>query len=789
MSKYFARMARISAAFLLAGAIVFPPPFASACMPALPQPVFTNPAGPDLRDRDYSGGKLGLLEHTYHHQPLYIAYRYLAGKPFTATQLQALGEPSVEDAVAEKNWLRAWQHARTVILGASDSLRDDGGYGTSRHVPGTDNYVYYYNCLNSAFENAVQTLDKRVAQFGAQSSAVKDWLSAQDQVFENCGTLSYPPAATPIVIPAVAHATDPDIIRADRAYQIAAAYFYAGDFDRAETAFAGIAADSTSPYSHLAPYLVARALIRKGTLNHGAEDFDSRLLAQAETQLRAILADNNLAEIHNRAQRLLDFVSIRLHPRQRFEELETLLANGDSTPGFRQNLIDYLWMLDRNVVAQPAAVSPDVAPSAVAPSSGSTPQAPAITGGEMTDWILTFQRLDRSAYEHALQRWHESKSLPWLVAALAKAAAGDKDAADLSAAAAKIAPDSPAYLTLAFHRLRLLAESGESASARNQLEQLLTQPQLLQSRSVANQFIALRMKLAVDLPDFLRFAPRIPSELSDNPNPADPLKNAPYFDTDAAVILTEKLPLPMLAEAAKSSALPPELRRQVVIAAWTRAIVIDDQAIAHDLVPTAQELVPEIKEALADYASAPDIPARQFSAVFTILHNPGLRPLVSPGFPRENPYRYVALHFNQIDSLRDNWWCTWTPSPGGEYYGQNYFNSLLSPSSPLQQIYPGGKIGDPSFLTTEDRAQAAKEQSLLQSQPAAPNWLGKQVLAWAAAHPQDPRVPEALHLVVSARRYGCADSSPENYSKPAFTLLHKQYPDSLWTKKTPYWFQ
>jgi hypothetical protein len=41
---------------------------------------------------------------------------------------------------------------------------------------------------------------------------------------------------------------------------------------------------------------------------------------------------------------------------------------------------------------------------------------------------------------------------------------------------------------------------------------------------------------------------------------------------------------------------------------------------------------------------------------------------------------------------------------------------------------------------------------------------------------------------VRASRYGCTESTGENYSKQAFELLHKRYPESQWTKKTPYWF-
>jgi hypothetical protein len=45
-----------------------------------------------------------------------------------------------------------------------------------------------------------------------------------------------------------------------------------------------------------------------------------------------------------------------------------------------------------------------------------------------------------------------------------------------------------------------------------------------------------------------------------------------------------------------------------------------------------------------------------------------------------------------------------------------------------------------------------------------------------------------LHYFVRATRYGCVDKSIGPNSKRAFDLLHNKYPNSEWTKKTPYWF-
>ena len=69
------------------------------------------------------------------------------------------------------------------------------------------------------------------------------------------------------------------------------------------------------------------------------------------------------------------------------------------------------------------------------------------------------------------------------------------------------------------------------------------------------------------------------------------------------------------------------------------------------------------------------------------------------------------------------------------------------------------------------------------------------MLPWADAHHDDPRVPEALHLLVRATRYACEwgrDGEALDYgevSKGAFDRLHRRYPDSAWTGRTKYWYR
>jgi hypothetical protein len=93
----------------------------------------------------------------------------------------------------------------------------------------------------------------------------------------------------------------------------------------------------------------------------------------------------------------------------------------------------------------------------------------------------------------------------------------------------------------------------------------------------------------------------------------------------------------------------------------------------------------------------------------------------------------------------------------------------------------------PSFLTADERRTAETEMEQLKQLGTAPNEIGRRMLAWARAHPTDPRVAEMR--VVRATRYGCTNDRTGAVSKDAFTLLHRRYPKSPWAAKTPLWFK
>jgi len=106
-------------------------------------------------------------------------------------------------------------------------------------------------------------------------------------------------------------------------------------------------------------------------------------------------------------------------------------------------------------------------------------------------------------------------------------------------------------------------------------------------------------------------------------------------------------------------------------------------------------------------------------------------------------------------------------------------------SSGLKQIYWEGEISSVRFISSDDAKLAATE--LINSATASrPRMARAETLSYAAAHPDDPRVPESPPPYRGrATRYGCTGDGAGKISKSAYDVLHKKYPDSPWTKKTP----
>jgi hypothetical protein len=401
---------------------------------------------------------------------------------------------------------------------------------------------------------------------------------------------------------------------------------------------------------------------------------------------------------------------------------------------------------------------------------------------DLSTWIVTIQSADESAMDRAIERWQATRSDAWLVAALTLVKASHAKTSELITQALNVKPAAAAFPSARFHAVRLMMETGKSDEARALLDQLLKNHRAQFDESSFNLLLNRRMLLASTLDEFLKYAPRVPAAVSWNDDgreiPADDesvsnemkdIKGEPRFDRDAGMALNEKIPLSLLKAAAQNTTLPAALRRDLAQAVWLRAAMLGDTKTADELVPVLSALVPELSTLLNDYLSATTPQAKKFAAIYAWLKFPGMEPVVDVGIGRRTP-------LNKQDEYRDNWWCSaaYHPSPD-ENESENNASTALN-TQPLL------------FLSAADKANAEREWKALNPAGAAPNYIVEQVIQWANKTPADSRVPEALHLAVTTTRFGCTDEKTGRWSKAAFDLLHRKYPNSPWARKTKYWF-
>ncbi|MGQ0761392.1 MAG: hypothetical protein ACT4OT_05175 [Acidobacteriota bacterium] len=730
---------------------------AQACGPFFTDAIFVFQKHPDHPLEKFARGNMGVLQPTYARSYLVAAYRNLVGETLSDAEvkgLTGLWDDRLNNSWDEsyEDWLKKWKEARARVPGVG--APPEISVYRDRDKP--HEYESFLNCQADAFQNAVATLKERTNTWGADSAAVRDWITAQDIVFKNCRTGQDIPPAAP---------EQNALLRADRAYQIAAANFYATKFDDAAKNFDAIADDGSSPWRTIAPYLAARALLRKGSLAAELEQGKSAL-ADAEARLKSIVDDSRLAKSHHAAGRLLNLTRLRLRPEETVRNLAQTISKKGAAADFKQSVWDYTVLLDKWIADNEDGVV----------KSTSVPAA--VRTDELTDWIVTFQDESEAATAHAIEQWQKKQNLPWLVAAIAKADGQSAKANDLIGAAARVESTSPAAASLIFNRARLLAEMNRGDEARALLDQTLAGDRTRLTRSGANLLLSQRMMLAQNLNEFLRAAQREAAGFSYNDDgrerPIEEKEAAEitrgaklFFDADAATVFNKLMPVSIWADAARSDLLPANLQRHVAQASFMRAALTDRTAVANQSATTLAAAYPETKELLTAYQRATTPDARRFAAAYLALKFPGLRPYVSFGVGR-------GTDIAEMDSYRDNWWCAEPPTSFGGYFSDGG-------DAAKKQVPP------PEFLKPS-QAAAESEVALVQSLGPGPNYLAQTAINWATKNPTDRRAPEALHLAVKSTRYGCTDKETGRWSRAAFDLLRRKYPNSTWAKQTPYWF-
>lgn len=520
---------------------------------------------PDAPIARFVDGHLGILQPGYARSHLVVAFRHLSGKPPSAVERQGFTE-LLEHRLDEQPRVRAaeeWERLRATVRGVPFQVQAVPEH--TKRIEG-DFYQWIDNCTDDAFRIASSTLAARVKTFGATDPAVDAWLDAQEIVFSNC---SEGEASVPEVSRAM-----PEIIRADRQYQIAAADFYAVRYDDARKRFLRIASDSKSPWRTTARLVAARALIRGFSVGGMVEEQNP--LAKAQEELEAILADKAMAEYHDVAWGLLAYTVAHSDAQARFDEAAQGLLKGEPTVRrARTDLADYTLLWEKE---------------------GVTPG-----NHELATWINAFKNGDTKL---AAERWRATKRAHWLVAALTHAKPEDAAAAGLLRDSATIAPESPAFVSVTHHRVRLMKDAD---ARRNELDRVLAREIPVSAR---NQLLAQRRGLARNLAELLRDTPVSIVGAGLEAGTYEGLHMPP----DATFAFNFHMPLATLQKASTDEAFAPDVRTRVARATRVRAALLAN---------------PDFDLA---YATAKDLLA--------------------------DPY---VLAFNRGDE-RPNWWCKGGPS-------------------------------------------------------------------------------------------------------------------------------
>ncbi len=306
------------------------------CGPGYVSPLFDTTAAPENPYTDFAAERLGIVKPKFHRSVLYAAYRHIAGNGMNTPEQQAIvsiwkaeidNKDFPDDTVDEA--VKLWVDQRKKVEMKEEKPPE---IYTERSYGG---YDFFPNCTKNAFETAAETLSDRLTSHGPSDAGVVNWVTAQDQVFENCASgKRTPEEAAP---------GSPQWLQKDRAYQRAAAEFYSLDFESSKKHFAEIAQDTESPWAETADYLVARTLIRQASLSKD-EAKSGVFYDEADARLQKFVSRSG--KFTASAERLAGLIAYRRRPKERVSELAKKLAY-PANENFRQDVIDYTWLLDK----------------------------------------------------------------------------------------------------------------------------------------------------------------------------------------------------------------------------------------------------------------------------------------------------------------------------------------------------------------------------------------------------------------------------------------------------------
>ncbi len=643
---------------------------------------------------------------------------------------------------------RAQDYQETFWLMASEEgYEPPTGFGTRRRFsreyadpdnPGnsytTSNYVH--NCQFDAFKTAGETLSDRKSRYGSGSVELSRWLEAQVQVFAQCsGETAFVPLEEPASdwLPSEQH---------DRHYQIAAAYFYDGQYLEAASRFEEIGRNADSPWQDLGRYLVGRALVREATVYRNDQRRNLELSLNAYQELanepEYLAAFPSVPGQIIRIRAMIDSAAVQSDIEQRiFDDPASMSA---------EDLYNYVYLRRR-----------------VRPTDEAT---------DYTRWVW-YATNNQTTPEEVVEQWRAEQSTAWLYLALARASSslGESTLAELLQAAEALPDNTPGHLNILMHRIRILGLLGRVDAG------LLLAEEAIGSgldRSSVNRVRLAAAGITLTGTDYVRWASLKPLSLpwTDDfarylpPNFHPITGDTTLFSTGAIDLLNTYFTSSMIEEVIDTPGLSDFQRGRLVIAGWTKAMLADDLESALRFSALIRRHVPWLAPELERFEQAQD---KHFEAARIIFDYPAFSPWLNRGVARihfDRTFRHLRQTSDHV-TFQMGWWCS-------SLYGNRTSDVVLQ--RPLFSRYSDAELSE--IREVSEYRQTAATTS-----------FGPHVIRYARDNLDDPRVPRTLHRLVFATRYACSYwNAPGNISQAAFALLHEHFPDSEWAEKTPYWY-
>jgi len=747
---------RSAGVLVLAVALVGTRVLASGGPPPMPHYVQSTPQ--DAAERAaLADGRIGIVKVDAGDALLYLDWRALNGLTSGPAATRALTNPCCGSR--PDRTMMDWVAARRAVAGAQP---DVFYIATEREGP---DYTAIPTCFDDAFATATATLNDRVRRYGAGSAAVRAWLAGQDAVFEACSK----PGVTLPALPADA----PAWLRADRAYQLAALALYDGRYGDAASRFAGIVRDAGSPWARTGLYLEARAILRGALATPDPAGF-----AGAHAAINRLAAAPAGTFGRGEVGRMRQILEYHEHPAQLLARLGGQLGERAPIPDIAAALRDYMTLADK-ATARP----------------------------EEADWIRTLQSRKREeALVHAAARWAATHKSAWLVAALTLAQSGDASAPALARAAEAVAPDDPAWLTARYHAIRLTLASTDPAITRASVERVLARQDL--ALSDRNIFTAVRAQFATSLADFAQAMLRSPYCEPGSATCVEaiwpggeglvgrlPSGRFVGFGAESRAII-DRLPLAERIALAADIAIPRELRLDLALTGYGRAVQLQDHVAIDRLATLLTTLLPQLAPDWRRIVRTAPGADKQFAEAFVMAKIPSIRvDLTDYARPVGTVPQFAG------------YWVDWLVIPRGRAtaavrfplagaYDVGFYDVPSDDQQEpidltcLSHCGPGGfPLRLPGFAVAGlPRAQAERRYFVFGGagpNPRLAHSLWGDMLAYVRAHPGDPRSPEALYRLIRVARWG---GNHDHLGKRAFHLLHDRYPRSVWTRRSPYYY-